>query len=65
MKKYIKPTTKCVSIEYSNFIADSLRSTTGNADLNYGGGSTEDARARQYDTWNNGIDEHDNGLWNE
>lgn len=52
-KTYLKPTMMVVKLQQQGIICTSgVRSVSGNADIDYGGGGSGPARARQH----NGID---------
>ncbi len=53
MKKYQKPSIKVTVINTTGIIctSDAVTKTDGNADIDYGGGGSGPARARQHGFW--------------
>jgi hypothetical protein len=50
---YVNPLMRVVKIEYQNHLLDvsKVQQVSGNADIEYGGGSNVDARSRHIDNW--------------
>lgn len=50
-KRYMKPVVAVYKLQSQGIICTSLNSAEGNADIRYGGGSNEPARARHFNDW--------------
>ena len=61
-REYQFPTIKVLNLLIAGSFADGVASIEGNTDLNYGGGSDEPARAKEYDATDGSVwaDE----MWN-
>jgi len=57
-KQYQKPEQRVVKLQHQGLICQSVRGVSGNGDMDYGGGGSGPARARQH----GGIDWDD---WDE
>ena len=52
MKKYEQPTMIAVDMmQMCSILAGTVRKTSGNADLTYGGGGTDAARVKESNLW--------------
>ena len=56
-QEYQQPTMNVVKLQHHSIICVSLYNVDGNAGLNYQGGGSGSARARQHSVWDDDWDE--------